>query len=219
MMYLALRAKFRQNAVARKALLATEGLTLVHILPRDSSAFPGVVFARMLTEIRDEYLARGDSAERVSEEACACCGVVCQHKGEAGFCPVCREDIEAGCLGCRQVCPLAAIVASYLYYDGAWMLLPDTPQTVRLEITEEMILNMRPTWTVRDARTFLQVYRKNILQAAKAAAWGVIEDNLPAVEVRPEQCLGCTDGPANNYDPQKCLLATADRDGHCVHYV
>jgi len=50
----ALRAKFEQCAEARRALLATRGLKLVHELLRDSKTIPGVVFARMLEEIRAE---------------------------------------------------------------------------------------------------------------------------------------------------------------------
>jgi len=50
----ALRAKFEQNVEARRALMATVGLRLVHVLPRDSRTIPGAVFARMLEEIRAE---------------------------------------------------------------------------------------------------------------------------------------------------------------------
>ncbi|MEW5936185.1 MAG: NADAR family protein [Bacillota bacterium] len=54
----ALRAKFEQCAEARRALLATRGLRLVHELPRDSKTIPGAVFARMLEEIRAELCGR-----------------------------------------------------------------------------------------------------------------------------------------------------------------
>lgn len=58
----ALRAKFEQCAEARRALLATRGLKLVHQLPRDSRTIPGAVFARMLEEIRAD-LERGSAVE------------------------------------------------------------------------------------------------------------------------------------------------------------
>ncbi|MEW5936011.1 MAG: hypothetical protein AB1816_20710, partial [Bacillota bacterium] len=54
----ALRAKFEQCAEARRALLATRGLRLVHELPRDSKTIPGAVFARMLEEIRADLERR-----------------------------------------------------------------------------------------------------------------------------------------------------------------
>lgn len=57
----ALRAKFAQNPEARRALLATRGLRLVHELPRDSRTIPGAVFAAMLEEIREE-LAGSEAA-------------------------------------------------------------------------------------------------------------------------------------------------------------
>lgn len=55
----ALQAKFRQNAEARRVLLATAGLRLTHVLPRDSKTIPGAVFAAMLEEIRAGIVAEG----------------------------------------------------------------------------------------------------------------------------------------------------------------
>ncbi len=49
----ALIAKFTQNESARKALLATKGMALTHIMPRDSVTIPGEIFAGFLMEIRD----------------------------------------------------------------------------------------------------------------------------------------------------------------------
>lgn len=57
LMRLALEAKFAQNAEARRALLATTGLVLVHELPKDSVTIPGRVFAGMLMEIREKLLS------------------------------------------------------------------------------------------------------------------------------------------------------------------
>lgn len=54
LMRLALRAKFTQVEKARRALLATKGLVLTHIMPRDSITIPGAVFSRMLMDIREE---------------------------------------------------------------------------------------------------------------------------------------------------------------------
>lgn len=59
----ALRAKFEQNAEARRALLATAGLRLTHVLPRDSKTIPGAVFAAMLEEIRAEIVAEEGGAD------------------------------------------------------------------------------------------------------------------------------------------------------------
>ncbi|MGB9886465.1 MAG: hypothetical protein ACPLRW_05635 [Moorellales bacterium] len=54
----ALEAKFAQSVEARRALLATAGLVLVHELPRDSVTIPGRIFVGMLMEIREALLAR-----------------------------------------------------------------------------------------------------------------------------------------------------------------
>jgi len=58
----ALRAKFGQNPEARRALLATAGLKLMHDLGpgRDSKTIPGRVFATMLEETREELLREED---------------------------------------------------------------------------------------------------------------------------------------------------------------
>ncbi|MCL6560820.1 MAG: hypothetical protein K6U74_18900 [Firmicutes bacterium] len=56
LMYLALWAKFTQNKTAHKALLATEGLVLTHVMPRDSVTIPGTIFAGMLMDIRKKLL-------------------------------------------------------------------------------------------------------------------------------------------------------------------
>lgn len=58
LMRAALEAKFAQNANARRALLATAGLVLVHKLAGDSVTIPGRVFAGMLMEIRENLLGR-----------------------------------------------------------------------------------------------------------------------------------------------------------------
>ena len=57
LMLQALRAKFSQNPEAKKALLATRGLSLVHELPRDSKTIPGATFAAMLEQVREELSA------------------------------------------------------------------------------------------------------------------------------------------------------------------
>lgn len=56
LMRAALEAKFAQNAEARRALLATAGLVLVHELPRDAVTIPGRVLAEMLMDIREQLL-------------------------------------------------------------------------------------------------------------------------------------------------------------------
>ena len=56
----ALRAKFAQNPEARRALLATRGMELVHELPhgRDSKTIPGRRFCALLADIREELSKR-----------------------------------------------------------------------------------------------------------------------------------------------------------------
>ena len=55
----AIRAKFEQNEEARKALLATEGMTLTHDLgypDPPNTSIPARVFCDILTRIREEAL-------------------------------------------------------------------------------------------------------------------------------------------------------------------
>lgn len=63
---LALRAKIEQNEAARKALLATAGLELLHGVvgpsgqrQRDSKTLPASVFCEILTSLRNELVASG----------------------------------------------------------------------------------------------------------------------------------------------------------------
>lgn len=57
----AIRAKFEQNPGAKKALMATDGLTLTHVLPEPEPpriSLPTKVFCGILTKIRTGYLAK-----------------------------------------------------------------------------------------------------------------------------------------------------------------
>lgn len=60
---LAIRAKFSQNDRDIKALLATEGISLVYIprCKKDSTLFPAARFCKLLTTIRDEGIAKRDA--------------------------------------------------------------------------------------------------------------------------------------------------------------
>jgi len=56
LMYQALWAKFTQDRKAREALLATKGMVLAHVMPRDSVTIPGAIFAGMLMDIREKLI-------------------------------------------------------------------------------------------------------------------------------------------------------------------
>src|SRR5262249_27075522 len=61
----ALWAKFTQSDKAKRALLATRGLTLTHNVAQSSkTVLPGAAFAQMLMDLRDALLAVAASAQR-----------------------------------------------------------------------------------------------------------------------------------------------------------
>jgi predicted NAD-dependent protein-ADP-ribosyltransferase YbiA (DUF1768 family) len=66
----AIREKFRQNPDAQEALLATQGLTLVHILPTPDppdTCLPASIFCEILMRVRNDLCRRHSSGHRSEE--------------------------------------------------------------------------------------------------------------------------------------------------------